>query len=215
LGAIGSCYISAPIPDNVMRLCLSMLLPLFLSLAASPTTAQKPEAGPGFTLTGNGTLIHRASRTRFPAAVAGFTRMRSKALDKKGREISVSYVQNIGGKAVIARVALIHMEKMTAKEHVVGLRSFVGTFFTDLKLRNIRPQSEGPFEVQGMNPGSAYQVRLGARVGRIPYEVSLTAVDFGYWDARLTAAYPNVVANQAQARITELVTELRKTGPKR
>ena len=198
-----------------MRLFLSMLLAVSLSLAASPATARKPEAGPGFTLTSNGTLIHRASRTRFPAAVAGFTRMRSNALDKKGREISVSYVQNVGGKAVIARVALIHMEKMTAKEHVVGLKSFVGTFFTDLKLRNIRPQSEGPLEMQGMKPGSAYQARLGARVGTIPYEVSLTAVNFGYWDARLTAAYPSAVANQSQARISELVAELRKTGPKR
>ncbi len=198
-----------------MRLRLSILLPLCLCLTAAPAAAQKRDAGSGFTLNKNGTLIHRASRTQFPAAVAGFTRMRSNALDPKGREISVSYVQNIGGKAVIARVALIHMEKLTAKEHVVGLKSFVGTFFTDLKLRNIRPKSEGPLELKGMKPGSAYQARLGARVGRIPYEVSLTAVNFGYWDARLTAAYPIAVARQSQARIGELVSELRKTGPKR
>lgn len=198
-----------------MRLCLSIFTPLAFSLAASPATARERDASPGFTLTSNGTLIHRASRTQFPAAVAGFTRMRSKALDNKGREISVSYVQNIGGKAVIARIALIHMEKMTAMEHVIGLKSFVGTFFSDLKLTNIRSRSEGPLQMKGMKPGSAYQARFAARVGKIPYEVSLTAVNYGYWDARLTAAYPSAAAGQSKARIIELVTELRKTGPKR
>ena len=200
-----------------MRLRSAILLPFCLGLALStaPASAQKQGAGPGFTLSKNGTLIHRASRTQFPAAVAGFTRMRSNALDDKGREVSVSYVQNLGGKAVIARVALIHMEKLSAKEHVLGLKPFVGTFFTDLKLRNIQPHSEGPIEIQGLKPGSAYQARLRAQVGRIPYEVSLTSVNLGYWDARLTAAYPRAVARQSQARITELVTELRKTGPKR
>lgn len=200
-----------------MRFHSAILLPLFLGLALPPAAvaAQKREAGRGFTLTKDGTLIHRASRTQFPLVLAGFTRVRANALDDKGHDIAISYSQKIGGTPVVARVALIHMEGLTAKEHVLGLRPAIGANFADLKLRDLRPQGEGPIELEGMKPGSAYQARLGARVGRVPYEVSLTAVNFGYWDTRLTAAYPKAVASQSQARITELVTALRKTGPKR
>lgn len=200
-----------------MRVRSTLLLPLCLCLAIPPAaaSAQKREAGRGFALTKDGTLIHRASRTRFPAALAGFTRVRANALDDKGHDIAISYSQKIGGTPVVARVALIHMEGLTAKEHVLGLKPAIGANFADLKLRDVRPQSEGPIDLEGMKPGSAYQARLRARVGRTPYEVSLTAVNFGYWDARLTAAYPKAVAPQSQARITELVAALRKTGPKR
>ena len=199
-----------------MRFRSTILLPLCLGLAIStaPASAEKREAGRGFTLTKDGTLIHKASHTQFPLVLAGFNRVRANALDAKGHDIAISYSQKIGGTPVVARVALIHMEGLTAKEHVLGLRPAIAANFADLKLRDVRPQGEGPIELEGMKPGSAYQARLHARVGRTPYEVSLTAVNFGYWDTRLTAAYPKAVATQSQARITELVTALRKTGPK-
>lgn len=200
-----------------MRLRSTMLLPLCLGLAFStaPAFAEKREAGRGFTLTKDGTLIHRASRTRFPLVLAGFTRVRANAYDAKGHDIAISYRQMIAAKPVVARIALIHMAGMTAKEHVLGLKPVVGSYFSDLKLKDVRPQAEGPVELAGMKPGSAYQARLRARVGGAPYEVSLTAVDFGYWDARVTAGYPRAVASISQARISDLVAALRKTGPKR
>lgn len=200
-----------------MRLSSMILLPLCLGLAIStaPASAEKREAGRGFTLTKDGTLIHRASHTQFPLVLAGFTRVRANAYDAKGHDIAISYRQTIAGKPVVARIALIHMVGMTAKEHVLGLRPVVGNYFSDLKLKDVRPQAEGPVELAGMKPGSAYQARLRARVGGAPYEVSLTAVDFGYWDARVTAGYPRAVAGISQARITELIAALRRTGPKR
>jgi len=200
-----------------MRLPTTILLPLCLGLAIStaPASAQKREAGRGFTLTKDGTLIHRASHTRFPMVLAGFTRVRANAYDAKGHDIAISYRQMIAAKPVVARIALIHMEGMTAKEHVLGLKPVVGNYFSDLKLKNVRPQAEAPVELTGTKPGSAYQARFRARVGGAPYVVSLTAVDFGYWDARVTAAYPSAVASLSQTRINDLIAALRKTGPKR
>lgn len=199
-----------------MRLRSTILLPLCLGLAIStgPASAQKREAGPGFTLTKDGTLIHRASHTQFPLVLAGFTRVRANALDAKGHDVAISYRLAIAGKPVVARIALIHMVGMTAKEHVLGLKPVIGSYFGDLKLKDVRPQAEGPVELAEMKPGSAYQARFRARVSGAPYEVSLTAVDFGYWDARLTAAYPSTVVSVSQARISDLIAALRKTGPK-
>lgn len=199
-----------------MRLPLTILLPLCLGLAL-PTTAvaQKRQAGTGFTLMKDGTLIHRASKTRFPMQLAGFTRARANAFDAKGHDIAISYNRTIAGKPVVARIALIHIVGLTPKEHVLSLKPVIGTYFRDLRLRSIRPQSEGPVDLPGFKPGSAYQARSRAVVGKTPYEVSLTAVNFGYWDARLTAAYPHAVAPQAQKSIFDLVGELRKSGPKR
>lgn len=199
-----------------MRLPLTILLPICLALA--PTTAasaQKREAGAGFTLMKDGTLVHRASKTRFPLQLAGFTRARANAFDAKGHDIAISYSRTIAGKPVVARIALIHIVGLTPKEHVLSLKPVVGSYFRDLKLRSIRPQSEGPVDLAGFKPGSAYQARSRAMLGKTPYEVSLTAVNFGYWDARLTAAYPHAVASQAQKSILELVQDLRKSGPKR
>lgn len=199
-----------------MRFHTMILLPLCLGLAVpGAATAQKREAGAGFTLTKDGTLVHKASKTRFPLQLAGFTRARANAFDNKGHDIAISYSQTIAGKPVVARIALIHIVGLTPKEHVLSLKPVVGSYFRDLKLTGLRPQSEGPVTIKGMKPDSAYQARFGGRLGRVPYEVSLTAVNFGYWDSRLTAAYPSAVAPQAQARIVDLATELMKTGPKK
>jgi hypothetical protein len=200
-----------------MRFISIIALPLVLGLALPPAaaTAQKREAGPGFTLTKDGTLIHKASKTRFPLQLAGFTRARANAFDRKGHDIAISYSQTIAGKPVVARIALIHIVGLTPKEHVLSLKPVVGTYFRDLKLTRLRPQTEGPITLKDMKPGSAYQARFGALLGRTPYEVSLSAVNFGYWDARLTAAYPTAVARQAQAQTISLVSELMKTGPKK
>lgn len=200
-----------------MRFKSTILLPLLLGLALPSTavTAQKREAGKGFSLAKDGTLIHKASKTRFPLQLAGFTRARANAFDNKGHDIAISYSQTIAGKPVVARIALIHIEGLRPKEHVLSLKPVIGTYFRDLKLTRIRPQSEGPVTIKGMKPDAAYQARSRAQLGRTPYELSLTAVNFGYWDARLTAAYPQAVAPQAQARIIALVDELMKTGPKK
>lgn len=200
-----------------MRAKTMILLPLMLGLTMPAIAADQPkrEAGAGFKLEKDGTLIHKASKTRFPVQLAGFTRARATAFDKKGHDFAVSYSQTIAGKPVVARIALIHIEGLKPKEHVLSLKPVIGTYFRDLKLSNVRPQSEGPLTLKGMKPGSGYQARFGARLGRTPYEMSLSAVNFGYWDARLTAAYPSAVAPQAQARVIALVSELMKTGPKR
>ncbi|ATE64072.1 hypothetical protein COO09_09640 [Rhizorhabdus dicambivorans] len=193
------------------------MLPLLLGLvtATVPASAQKREAGPGFSLKKDGTLVHRKSGTRFPVQLAGFTRARATAFDKKGHDFAISYSQTIAGKPVVARIAMIHIEGLRPKEHVLSLKPVIGTYFRDLKLSGVRPQSEGPLSLKGMKPGSGYQARFSARLGRTPYEMSLTAVNFGYWDARMTAAYPRAVAPQAQARLVVLVDELMKTGPRR
>ena len=167
----------------------------------------------GFKCRGNDTLVHEASGTVFPKELAGFTRFYEQPFDLTGHDVTIAYSQQLDGKPVIARVALIHIEAMTPKEHYLGMKSLIGQYFGSLKFTDLKPAGEGPFDPPGMKPGSGYQGRFAAIADGVPYELSLSTVSFGYWSARLTAAYPSEGAPKTRASILEFARKLQKTGP--
>ncbi len=200
------------------------LLVLGLSAAASatqvvplserqPRMAKEPVAVPrGFVARGGSLLIHKASGTVFPPALAGFTRTSVEPFDARGHDVAVSYRYLSKGEPVVARVALLHVEMLSARDHFVSMKPLVGTYFRSLSFSNIRPTDEGPVRLEDMKKGSGYQGHFSALLGREPYELSLTTVNFGYWDVRLTAAYPTRQAGEARKHIVALVASLRETG---
>ena len=77
----------------------------------------------------------------------------------------------------------------------------------------VKPTEDGALQVPGLAADAAWQGRFTAMRNRQPYMLSLTTVSFGYWSARITAAYPTAQAAEAQDRITRLIGEIRETGP--
>ncbi|RYG03399.1 MAG: hypothetical protein EON94_04005 [Caulobacteraceae bacterium] len=184
----------------------------------STTTVGAPAAAApgipaGFELKGTDTYVHRASGTEFPMLVVGFTRDRARPFDIAGKDVAVSYRQEIGGHPVIARIAMIQIVDLTPKEHYLGMKSLVGSYYKGMSFTAIQPQGEGPFTPKGMNVGSGYQGRFKAMQGDTPYELSLSTVKLGAWDVRLTAAYPAAAATEARKNILRLAATLKKTGP--
>ena len=47
----------------------------------------------------------------------------------------------------------------------------------------------------------------------MPWHFSVTALDYGYWDARLTASYPQEIDSAAQEAIMELITAFQWQTP--
>jgi hypothetical protein len=197
---------------RVVRLFQSALLAFSVCGLAGLADAKASDT-PGFEAKKDGTLVHRASHYRFPLQLAGFTRDAVVPFDVKGHDVAVTYQKTVDGNPVIARIALIHIIAMTPKEHFLGLKGTVGHFFKE-KFTNIAQRGEGPFTPPGASPSSGYQGRFSVNLDGTPYELSLSTVKLGYWDSRLTAAYPAAVAPQAQQEILSLATALQAGSPK-
>ncbi|RVT94306.1 hypothetical protein [Sphingomonas crocodyli] len=192
----------------------SIMAALLLATAATGAQAACPDAVPtGFKCRGNDNLIHEASGTVFPKKLAGFTRFYEQPFDLVGHDVTIAYGRDLNGTPIVARVALIHIEAMTPKEHYLGMKSLIGQYFGALKFSDLKPAGEGPFDPPGMKAGSGYQGRFTAVADGQPYELSLSTVSFGYWSARLTAAYPSEGAAATRAQILELARKLEVTGP--
>jgi hypothetical protein len=187
----------------------------WIALAALGLAGAALAAPPaGFVSKAPDILVHQASGTEFPREIAGFVRADAHPFDPSGHDIVIAYRQAIDGHPVAANIAMIHIVEMTPKEHYLGMKGTVGTFFRGLPFTDIEPQGEGPFDPPGMAPGSGFQGRFRAMQDGTPYELSLSTVKLGQWDIRLTAAYPEAAAPAAREHILALVAELQKTAPK-
>lgn len=195
-----------------MRLIPAILAGLIV--IGAPAAAKKADAPIGFSLKAHGTLQHKASGTRFPMQIAGFTRSAERAYDLTGKDAAVAYREKINGEDVVARIALLQIAGMTPKEHYLGMQALVGQYFQGMSFTDVAPRGEGPFDPPGLTPGSGYQGRFSAKLNGVPYELSLSTVKLGKWDVRLTAAYPAASAGQAQADVLTLAAGLQKTAPK-
>ncbi len=191
----------------------SMTAALALGTASAASAACAEEAPTGFKCKGADLMVHEASGTEFPKQLAGFTRVYEQPFDLTGHDVTIAYKREMDGRPVIARISLIHIEAMTPKEHYLGMKALVGSYYRSIDPVDIKPAGEGPFDPPGMKPGSGYQGRFAAKVDGTPYELSLSTVSFGYWSARLTAAYPAEAAPVSRAAILDLATKLERTGP--
>lgn len=186
-----------------------------IPMATAPAMARVKFTAPeGFKLQKDGTLVHEKSGTHFPIVYQGFGRTNNFAYDQSGKNISVVYTAQLRGQMAEVRIALVHILMMTAHEHFAALSPTVGSYFQDMHFSRVKPIEDGALQVPGLAADAAWQGRFRATRGGQPYLLSLTTVSFGYWSARITAAYPASQAADAQARITALIGEIRETGPK-
>lgn len=103
---------------GIVPLVLSVLLGLSVHAAAqsAPATAEAT-ASAGFRLDSDGTLVHEGSGARFPHMLAGFTRVAEQGYDPSGQYVSVEYRSPVHASTIVARISLVHIEQMSAKDH--------------------------------------------------------------------------------------------------
>lgn len=167
----------------------------------------------GFVLASDGTtIVHVASGLRFPAEFAGFIRLRERAFDPGGEYIAVGYNRplGMGTERIIVRIAVVHIEDMSAHDHYEIMRQATMSHFSAPTLL-----SQGPTKIPNQRHLDAYRGTFtGIRDGQ-PWHFSLTTVDYGYWSGRMTAAYPVSQAAEAEGHLGKLLAEVRLQRPKR
>lgn len=177
--------------------------------AASPASAgEVPE---GFALAPDGTtLVHVASGLRFPATFKGFTRLKEQAFDPSGDYVAIAYGYPLSGKdSLVVRMAVVHIDEMSARDHYTIMRQAAMSHFSAATVL-----SEGPAVIPTNRSLDAYRgIFSGFRDG-VPWRFSLTTANYGYWSGRLTAAYPDRDAAQAEKALDALLAEIRSQTPK-
>lgn len=122
-----------------------------LSISAAAAWAQSPEAPapqaeipPGFTRDGD-VFVHAASGFRFPAHVAGFTRLNERGSDPSGEYVAIGYERALGpDDAIIVRIAVVHLIGMTAADHYKIMKPVAMSHFSAVSVL-----SESAFTVPG------------------------------------------------------------------
>lgn len=192
---------------------LLLAAPSMAAEQPSATDAAVAEVPDGFALASDGTtLVHVASGLRFPAEFAGFTRLRERAFDPSGEYIAVGYNRPLGTGAdhIIVRIAVVHIDDMSAHDHYEIMRQATMAHFSAPTL-----VSQGPTKIPGQRRLDAYRGTFtGTRDGQ-PWHFSLTTVNYGYWSGRMTAAYPESQAAEAQRYLDTLLAEVRLQRPLR
>ncbi|TCM20880.1 hypothetical protein EDF56_102543 [Novosphingobium sp. PhB165] len=176
--------------------------------AKKVTGSEVPE---GFKFAPDGTtLIHVASGLRFPAQVEGFTRLKEQAFDTSGDYVAIGYdhLLNEGKDHLIVRMAVVHIDDMPAKDHYTIMRQQTMSHFS-------APQivSEGPVTVPNNPNLDAYRGIFSGNRNNVPWRFSLTTANYGYWSGRLTAAYPESDAAEAEKYLDGLLVAIRAQTP--
>ncbi|WP_255245781.1 hypothetical protein [Sphingobium sp. D43FB] len=193
---------------------LGLLLasPALASVQAPAVETAPAEIPDGFILAQGGTtLVHVASGLRFPAEFAGFKRLRERAFDPSGEYIAIGYDRPLGSGSdrIVVRIAVVHIDDMSAHDHFAIMRQRTMSHFSAPTLL-----SEGPTKIPTQPRLNAYRGTFsGLRDGQ-PWHFSLTTVDYGYWSGRMTAAYPESQAAEAEKHLGTLLAEVRLQRPK-
>ncbi|OAN53358.1 hypothetical protein [Sphingobium sp. TCM1] len=176
--------------------------------AQAAPAAARATVPAGFRLDPDGTLVHEGSGTRFPHILAGFTRVAEQGYDPSGQYVSVEYHSPVHGAAIVARISLVHIEQMSAKEHYTIMKGQVRGYFDEST-----PLTEGQVVLPDVPEDSVWRGRFrGVREG-VRFEFSLTTVDLGYWGARVATAYPEADHVEAEQRLDALIGRLRALAP--
>ena len=177
--------------------------------ATDAATAEIPD---GFVLAADETtLVHAASGLRFPAEFAGFTRLRERAFDPGGEYIAVGYDRPLGtgSDRIVVRIAVVHIEDMSAHDHYEIMRQSTMSHFSAPTLL-----SQGPTKIPNQRRLDAYRGTFTGARDNQPWLFSLTTVNYGYWSGRMTAAYPENQAAEAQKQLGTLLAAIRLQQPK-
>lgn len=205
-----------------------MLSPRYFSIAmlglllAAPVAAQAPassvarpasgEVPEGFAFAPDGTtLIHQASGLRFPARFEGFTRLKERATDPSGQYVAISYDHPLGdGKDhLLVHFAVVQIDDMSARDHYLIMRQAAMSHFSAPSIA-----AEGPVKISNNPHLDAYRGTFNGFRDNQPWRFSLTTVNYGHWSGRMTAAYPQSHAAEAEQHLGVLLAEVRSQTPK-
>lgn len=196
---------------------------LLCFLLAAPAAAQSPQTAPaaapvasgvpeGFAFAPDGTtLVHVASGLRFPANFKGFRRLNEQANDPSGQYVAISYAHPLRGSKenVVVRFAVVQIEDMSARDHYQIMRQAAMSHFSAPTI-----VTEGPVKIPTDPSLDAYRGTFSGLRDNQPWRFSLTTVDYGPWSGRMTAAYPQANAAEAERYLGVLLSEVRAQTPK-
>ncbi len=147
-----------------------------------------------------GAIVHKESGFVFPAEAAGFQRQCEMTTDFTGNHFEVGYVRSIGVDEVTVKIVVVHLEELSAQDHYNITKPDLISHYSSASA-----ESEGEYFVSGRTDITAYQGIFDGEKAGVPWHFSLTALDYGYWDARLIADYPQEIDAKAQEVLMELI----------
>jgi len=186
---------------------------LALTLASSPAAAEcvigsAPLFDPFAPYKEPGAIIHKESGFIFPADIAGFRRQCEMTTDFSGNNFEIGYLRDFEGHEIEIRIAIIHLEELNAEDHYKIVKPDLLAQYSSAAV-----VSEGEYFLSGRPEIDGYQGIFDGDKDSVPWHFSVTALDYGYWDARLTASYPQEIDSAAQEAIMELITAFQWQTP--
>ena len=153
-------------------------------------------------------IVHKDSGFAFPSVIAGFRRECEMTTDFTGNNFEIGYVKDIGDKTVDVKIVVIHLEDLTARDHFMIVKPDILSHYSSASA-----VSEGEYFVSGRPDLDSYQGIFDGEFENTPWHFSVTAIDYGYWDARLIASYPQEIDELAQQGLMELITAFQWQTP--
>lgn len=186
---------------------------LALTLTSSPAAAEcvigsAPLFDPFAPYKEPGAIIHKESGFIFPATIAGFRRQCEMTTDFSGNNFEIGYLRDFEDHEIEIKIAIIHLEELNAEDHYQIVKPDLLSQYSSAAV-----VSEGDYFVSGRPEISAFQGIFDGANNGVPWHFSVTALDYGYWDARLTASYPQEIDSAAQEAIMELITAFQWQTP--
>lgn len=186
---------------------------LALTLASSPAAAEcvigsAPLFDPFAPYKEPGAIIHKESGFIFPADIAGFRRQCEMTTDFSGNNFEIGYLRDFEGHEIEIKIAIIHLEELNAEDHYKIVKPDLLAQYSSAAVL-----SEGEYFLSGRPEIDGYQGIFDGDKDSVPWHFSVTALDYGYWDARLTASYPQEIDSAAQEAIMELITAFQWQTP--
>ena len=120
--------------------------------------------------------------------------------DFSGNNFEIGYVRDVDDHEIEVKITMVHLEQLNAQDHYLIVKPDILSQYS-----NPTVVSEGDYLVPGRPDISAYQGIFDGDRDGVPWHFSVTALDYGYWDARLTASYPQEIDAAAQTAIMELI----------
>lgn len=155
-----------------------------------------------------GSIIHKDSGFIFPASIAGFSRECEMTTDFSGNNFEIGYLRDYQDHEIEIKIAIVHLAELNAEDHYKIIRPDMLSHYS-----NPTVVSEGDYFVSGRSDITAYQGIFDGDKDGVPWHFSATALDYGYWDARLIASYPQEIDAAAQEAIMELITAFQWQTP--
>ena len=200
-------------PKKINLIGFASVAALAMILTSSPAAAEcvigsAPLFDPFTPYKEPGAIIHKDSGFIFPATIAGFGRQCEMTTDFTGNNFEIRYLRDLEDHEIEIKIAIVHLEELNAGDHYKIIKPDMLSHYS-----SATAVSEGDYFVSGRTDITAYQGIFDGDKGGVPWHFSVTALDYGYWDARLMASYPQEIDSVAQDAIMELITAFQWQTP--